>query len=300
VLFLLRPADTVAQAYWETEHVAAQKEQEKRRLAILKRWTKLVHGLRIRQRMREQYGTATASGLDSSRKDDEGGGQDEGPGGGFLTGVGDVVQPYSLPRPTHVVFASPPRSPEPDARTPGPALALPLLDDDAAESDDVGDAGLRDWDLDMRSGGRPANKSEGNGENRGMPKSMAQLAAEAEAAATTAQMIKVVQGDEVMEEGQEGAASVAPPRRRAPPRARSKAKGEAREERPRGRKRPRESEGEGEWVGGAQPGGGVIEEDAVGKDGRLQDAKRARPRARGSALAVPVPTSDRVLRARKH
>ena len=266
-------------------------------MAVLKRWTKLVHGLRIRQRMREQYGTATASELASSRNDDDGGDQDEGPGGGFLTGVGDVVQPYSLPRPTHVVFASPPRSPEPDDRAPEPALALPLLDDDA---------GPRDSDLDVQSDERPSSPGQGNGENRSMPKSMAQLAAEAEAAATTAQMSNGVQGrgDAEVEEGQEGAASATPPRRRAPPRARPKANGEVRAEGPRGRKRvrARESEDEDEWVGDAQPGDAGIEEDAVVKDGRPRGSKRARTRARrdrSTALAVPVPTSDRVLRARK-
>ncbi|KAH9013188.1 hypothetical protein EDB83DRAFT_2576942, partial [Lactarius deliciosus] len=95
--------DTVLEAYWEAEHAAVQKEQEKRHQAVLKRWSKLVRGLRIRQRMREQYGTATSSDLASRRNGDEGGdNQDEGGGGGFLTSVGDVVQPYSLPRPTHV------------------------------------------------------------------------------------------------------------------------------------------------------------------------------------------------------
>jgi len=285
-----------------------------------------VHGLRIRQRMREQYGTATTSELASSRNDDEGGDQDEGDGGGFLTGAGDVVQPYSLPRPTHVVFASPPRSPEPDDLTPIPApeQALALsLDEAEAECDDAGEGkntGPKDSDWDVRSDHRPADKlaspGQGNGENRGMPKSMAELAAEAEAAAT-ARMSKAGQGQEdldldaAMGEVQEGAASPAPRRRHAPPRARPKANGEARTEYPRGRKRVRareredEDEDEDEWADSGQPGDSGVEGDAVGKDGRTRDAKRARTRAglrdRGTALAVsvPVPTSDRVLRARK-
>jgi hypothetical protein len=106
-------------------------------------------------------------------------------------------------------------------RTLEPALTLPLLDDDEAESDDAGegkdDAGPRDSDLDVRSDERPAYKlaSSGkvNGENRGTPKSMAQLAAEAEAATAAAQMSEGVlqgqgQGDAEVGEEQEGAASV--------------------------------------------------------------------------------------------
>ena len=255
-----------------------------------------MHGLRIRQRMREQYGTATASELPSSRKDDDEGRGDQnegGSGGGFLTAVGDVVQPYSLPRPTHVVFASPPRSPEPDDRTPELALTPPLLDDDADEGKDPEP---RDSDLDVRTDELPADKLAG----QGMPKSMAQLAAEAEAAATAQMRNAVQQGDAEVREAQEGAASEAPPRRRMPPRARPKANGAARAERPRGRKRVRvrESEDDDEWVGGAQPGDGGIEEDAIGEDGRPRDAKRPR-RDRRTALATPVATSDRVLRARK-
>ena len=274
-----------------------------------------MRGLRIRQRMREQYGTATTSELASSRLDDEGGDQDDGGGGGFLTGVGDVVQPYNLPRPTHVVFASPPRSPEPDGHTPDSALALPVLDNDVAEIEDAGEGNNAGPPENSYSDERPADKlashGQGHGENRCTPKSMAQLAAEAETA-VTAQVSKGLrglgQGEAEVGEGQEGADSVVPPRRRAPPRARPKANEEAKVERLRGRKRVHaregETEDEGERVGDAQPGGSGTEEDVVGKDGRPRNAKRARPRPRRDrrtvlAVPVPVPTSDRVLRARK-
>lgn len=43
------------QAYWEAEHHRAEKEEAKRKADVLKRWTRLVHGLRIRQRLMEQY-----------------------------------------------------------------------------------------------------------------------------------------------------------------------------------------------------------------------------------------------------
>ena len=43
------------QAYWEAEHHAEAKRAAKRREAVIKRWTKLIHGLRIRERLQEQY-----------------------------------------------------------------------------------------------------------------------------------------------------------------------------------------------------------------------------------------------------
>lgn len=246
---------------------------------MLKRWSKLVHGLRIRQRMREQYGTAPTV-PDHPPLDDSAADQDELHGaGGFLTGAGDVVQPYNLPRPTHVVFSSPPRSPAPDDnRTPTPA-SVPesaLLDDE----DDAAAPG--DSDSDVQPAEKLLANGNGNSENRGMPKSMAELAAEAEAAAIA--QIKTESNADVL--------SVVPSRRRA--------NGEVKVERVRGRKRVRAhesgSEDEDEW----QSDGG----DEVGDDGRrgTRNAKRPRPRARRvqrTALAVPVPTSDRVLRARK-
>ena len=85
-----------------------------------------MQGLRIRQRMREQYGgdtkvsgtlgvgdvgssPAVASGYGDHDGCDDEGGVEPATAGGFLTGVEDVIQPYSLLQPTHVVFSSPPR-----------------------------------------------------------------------------------------------------------------------------------------------------------------------------------------------
>ncbi len=59
------------QAYWEAEQEAEAKRRAKRQEQVIKRWTKLVHGLRIRQRLLEQYadrapgpGTEGRSGAD--------------------------------------------------------------------------------------------------------------------------------------------------------------------------------------------------------------------------------------------
>ncbi|KZT42654.1 Rad4-domain-containing protein, partial [Sistotremastrum suecicum HHB10207 ss-3] len=42
-------------AYWESVHDAEEKERLKRTERVIQRWTKLIHGLRIRKRMQEQY-----------------------------------------------------------------------------------------------------------------------------------------------------------------------------------------------------------------------------------------------------
>jgi len=241
------------------------------------------------------------------KKGDEGADQDVGgevgdSAGGFLTGVGDVVQHYTLPQPTHVVFSSPPRSPGPDNSkqkpVPDPVLSLPLLDEaDGDSAGEGGDAEQKGSDSDDQCDHHPANEEESPG--RGMPKSMAELAAEAEAAAI-AQMSR----EELdMGEVQEGVVPAGRRHRRAPPRARPKVSGQRRTERPRSRKRTREiDEGEDdEWVGG--DGGVEGEEDAASEDdGRRRGAKRARTRAsRGTSPAAPapVPIPDRVLRSRK-
>ncbi|KAI0648178.1 hypothetical protein C8Q79DRAFT_905740 [Trametes meyenii] len=87
------------EAYWEAEQDAEAKRRAKRQEQVIKRWTKLVQGLRIRQRLLEQYAdraTANAdadAGPDGSTKD--AGAAEEVR---FLTGVDDVVLPYTLPR----------------------------------------------------------------------------------------------------------------------------------------------------------------------------------------------------------
>ncbi|KAI0269961.1 hypothetical protein BC834DRAFT_579661 [Gloeopeniophorella convolvens] len=162
--------DAIVEAYWETEHAAAQKEQAKRRQVVLKRWTKLVQGLRIRQRMREEYATGDSTPIVvdlTAPSDGDGAAQP----GGFLADIDDIVQPYSLPKATHAVFSSPPRSPAPDAPapedspTPGPSRIRLINDDEDEDMEAV---------LPAPEAPRPAN---------GVPKSMAALAAEAQAQA---------------------------------------------------------------------------------------------------------------------
>ena len=44
-----------AQAFWEAEQEAERKRSAKRKEQVVKRWAKLVHGLRIRERLQAQY-----------------------------------------------------------------------------------------------------------------------------------------------------------------------------------------------------------------------------------------------------
>ena len=46
---------SVEQAYWQTEHHRAEKEEIKRQADVLKRWARLVKGLQIRRRLQAQY-----------------------------------------------------------------------------------------------------------------------------------------------------------------------------------------------------------------------------------------------------
>ncbi|KAH9841395.1 Rad4-domain-containing protein [Rhodofomes roseus] len=93
---------TILEAYWEAEHEAEQKRRAKREDQVIKRWTKLIHGLRIRQRLQEQYADADRRESSPVGAADE----DVQPQGGFLTGADDVVQPYTLPRNLHEVPAT--------------------------------------------------------------------------------------------------------------------------------------------------------------------------------------------------
>ncbi|KAI0662018.1 hypothetical protein C8Q70DRAFT_909438 [Cubamyces menziesii] len=95
----------LVEAYWEMEQNAEAKRRAKRQEQVIKRWTKLVQGLRIRQRLLEQYADR-ADGPSATKDAGEGQNHEEKPdaaGGGFLTGVDDVVQPYTLPRNLHEV-----------------------------------------------------------------------------------------------------------------------------------------------------------------------------------------------------
>ena len=328
--------------------MAAQKEQEKRQQAVLKRWTKLVQGLRIRQRMREEYGaqgnaTLGSRNVESSsagahdndergqEKDDEGGAQPVVTGG-FLTGVEDVVQHYSLPRPTHVVFSSPPRTSSPNSR------ASPAQADPASPTSPLADVGNDDSDnedeelllstehLEVDAGVAGASHRQ---HPRRIPKSMAALAAEvAQAEAAAALQLS----EEVAASASASASATVPPRNtpahRAPSKSKSKANTratrtsartpKAQSRRKRGRDDEADTSGSvSDWEG-TDSDGERRDRDAdmnVDVDGpRPRPAKRARKQTQGRSsvfravdadtdivveAAVQVPRSDRVLRTRK-
>lgn len=66
----------------------------KQRERVIKRWTRLIQGLRIRQRMQEEYGNAPSQMPEQETINPE-------QPGGFLAGADDVVQAFSLPRYVH-------------------------------------------------------------------------------------------------------------------------------------------------------------------------------------------------------
>ncbi|KAJ7078598.1 hypothetical protein B0H15DRAFT_954498 [Mycena belliarum] len=88
------------EAYWEVENDAAEKARAKRRERVLKRWTRLVYGLRIRKSLQEEYKDrqpATVGEQGERLKDVE-----ILPGlagGGFVNGADAVVEAYHLPNP---------------------------------------------------------------------------------------------------------------------------------------------------------------------------------------------------------
>lgn len=157
--------------------------------------------------MREQYGGGAngsgpsglgdvgASPAVASGNDDGHDGHDDeveiqpATAGGFLAGVEDVVRPYSLPRPVHVVFSSPPRSPNTSGRaSPSPALAgsgtlFAPIDVDTGEehaqvSPPFSDEVVEDSEVDRMSGLEELD-AHSHQRVRRIPKSMAALAAEA-------------------------------------------------------------------------------------------------------------------------
>ncbi|KAF8157998.1 hypothetical protein B0H34DRAFT_707119 [Crassisporium funariophilum] len=110
----------ILEAFWEAEREAEEKARIKREERVIKQWTRLVHGLRIRQRLLEQYGNKANDKKQSHRpqetkeeaddyKDDS---REESPphekasdgAGGFLAGADKVVQAFHLPKNTHVTL----------------------------------------------------------------------------------------------------------------------------------------------------------------------------------------------------
>ncbi|KDQ20907.1 hypothetical protein BOTBODRAFT_124782 [Botryobasidium botryosum FD-172 SS1] len=91
------------QAYWESAQAANEKERLKKQERVHRHWTRLIHGLRIRERLKSQYGGGAHAqptmGHTEATSPAEGGPTH---GGGFLTEVNEVVQPFKLPKFQHV------------------------------------------------------------------------------------------------------------------------------------------------------------------------------------------------------
>ncbi|KAJ3752274.1 hypothetical protein EV360DRAFT_55515 [Lentinula raphanica] len=117
--------EILLEAFLEAEREAAEKNRIKKEERALKQWARLVHGLRIRQRLQEQYAdrldaeTPTPTRATPKEKNKEGANiaKDKNDnkdqtlpeteefndhnftgGAGFLVQAGDVVQPFRLPR----------------------------------------------------------------------------------------------------------------------------------------------------------------------------------------------------------
>ena len=77
--FLCLNNTTPNKAYWEAEKEAARKAEAKRNERVIKHWTRLIQGLRIRQRLKEQYSSGPGNG-DIVRGDVGGSGEVHGDG----------------------------------------------------------------------------------------------------------------------------------------------------------------------------------------------------------------------------
>ncbi|KAG6812304.1 hypothetical protein H0H92_003477 [Tricholoma furcatifolium] len=129
------------EAYWEAEQDAEDKARAKREDRVLKQWTRLIEGLRIRKRLQNQYATkpdterqSQVQGVthDAAVENQLGISKDivvtmshpgVGAGGGFLVGADDVVQPFHLPKPKFQpleVRTQPEKNPLHDAELPEP------------------------------------------------------------------------------------------------------------------------------------------------------------------------------------
>ncbi|XP_006462844.1 hypothetical protein AGABI2DRAFT_47748, partial [Agaricus bisporus var. bisporus H97] len=108
--------DTLLEAFWEFERIAEARAQVKREERVLKQWKRLIQGLRIRQRLQEQYGTTPGvvgeggevdkgqeGKVEISRRDDNHNAKEpsEHDHHDFIE-ADDVVQAFHLPKFQHV------------------------------------------------------------------------------------------------------------------------------------------------------------------------------------------------------
>ncbi|KAF9465269.1 hypothetical protein BDZ94DRAFT_1160286 [Collybia nuda] len=151
------------EAYWEAEQDAEEKARIKREERVIKQWTRLVQGLRIRQRLQDQYKKPeeeTIDGIDTHENEPVGikarpclarvrfepltallCNQQEtmagGGGGGFLLGADDVVQAFHLPKYQHTNLSELPSAAD--------------RDDVVTSSDDGGHEPLNNFTYDLHT-----------------------------------------------------------------------------------------------------------------------------------------------------
>jgi xeroderma pigmentosum group C-complementing protein len=102
------------EAYWESERIAGEKARAKHEDQVIKRWARLIQGLRIRQRLQNQYANkpddsqqqqkvleVNSNDKQTDNSEDKDKSNLTAPGG-FLVEADDVVQAFSLPEYQHV------------------------------------------------------------------------------------------------------------------------------------------------------------------------------------------------------
>ncbi|KLO14754.1 Rad4-domain-containing protein [Schizopora paradoxa] len=116
---------TILDAYWEHERNAEAKEAEKQRERVIKRWSRLIQGMRIRQRLKDQYEGEPSTSTTATQPHEPASTtlltlpsiQEDVPGG-FIAKADTIIQPFHLPKFEHGAY-------QPFASTisvPGPAL----------------------------------------------------------------------------------------------------------------------------------------------------------------------------------
>ncbi|PPQ71040.1 hypothetical protein CVT24_011921 [Panaeolus cyanescens] len=110
----------ILEAYWETEREAAEKAKTQKEERVIKQWTRLIQGLRIRDRLQKKYGTGSNTPSKPAEEQPKDEAQEEAEAedqaerlelaGGYLAGADEVVQPFNLPKDTHIKLSPPPEA----------------------------------------------------------------------------------------------------------------------------------------------------------------------------------------------
>ncbi|KAF9525479.1 hypothetical protein CPB83DRAFT_859313 [Crepidotus variabilis] len=139
---------TLLEAYWEAETDAQEKARAKREERVLKQWTRLIQGLRIRQSLQEKYGSKTSEKQKKIEVEraantwgDEIKDHPKESAGGFVIGEGvdQVVSAFHLPKNTHPVLPS-------SSRIPSDVESV-MASEDGLESDEREGFELQTYDL---------------------------------------------------------------------------------------------------------------------------------------------------------